>query len=374
MRFRSFLFACLAGGTILAPYALCSSGSISGSPNPCNPGFGQTTCTTNVGWNAFGTSSVSVWVSMDGGAEVLFAGGAPSGSQDASWIQLGHSYVFRLQDTDFGAWPLYPTLATVTVTAAVIPPSLTFSNSSNTGIGVNFVVGDSWQLTVSNGAPNAPVTVNWYNIDGQYTVMYTAGTTNGNGALYTSAPVYASSIGRWTATWYVGGTQVGSTMNVEFIDAPYSLTVQSVSAANPNCGGTTPNGIYISIKYQIVGQTGASMSAQTINLEPWELDTFYTTSGGVFSQTSHAIGGPGTAWSPPSQQYALSTGMFYDIPVGACAAFPYLQTYKWSTQTISIHIGTKSYQVRIPTDWTSSAPAPQSGSIVNSYGDVSYSQ
>ena len=37
-----------------------------------------------------------VWVSMDGGPETLFASHSTSGCSSAPWIQIGHSYDFRL--------------------------------------------------------------------------------------------------------------------------------------------------------------------------------------------------------------------------------------------------------------------------------------
>jgi hypothetical protein len=63
------------------------------SPNPVpgGSGAGATTIVWNTGDGTFG----EVYVSVNDGPEVLFAGG-PQGSQEARWITSGSVYVFRL--------------------------------------------------------------------------------------------------------------------------------------------------------------------------------------------------------------------------------------------------------------------------------------
>lgn len=92
-----FLAAC---NPSKAPEATAPSGSpgastatVTASPNPVPVGQGPGT--TTVSWNTGDGSGGQVYVSSDGGAETLFAGGAP-GSAAAPWIEAGKTYEFRL--------------------------------------------------------------------------------------------------------------------------------------------------------------------------------------------------------------------------------------------------------------------------------------
>jgi hypothetical protein len=66
---------------------------IAAGPNPVPPGYGRGR--TVISWDA-GNATGEVWVSIDGGSETLFAGESSRGSQEATWIDQGVDYEFRL--------------------------------------------------------------------------------------------------------------------------------------------------------------------------------------------------------------------------------------------------------------------------------------
>lgn len=89
---------------------LVNDPTLTASPNPVPAGSGAGT--TTISWNiGDGWSIGQVYVSMDGGDEVLFSQGE-SGSQEASWILTVSEYAFRLYELE-GAL-----LVAVTVTRA----------------------------------------------------------------------------------------------------------------------------------------------------------------------------------------------------------------------------------------------------------------
>ena len=79
--------------------------TLNASPNPVPPG-------DNAGKVMISWSGGAVYVSMNGGTEVLFAD-LRQGSKEASWILAGSSYEFRIYDSDHTE-----VLAKVTVTKA----------------------------------------------------------------------------------------------------------------------------------------------------------------------------------------------------------------------------------------------------------------
>jgi hypothetical protein len=68
--------------------------TLEASPNPVPAGEGEGKAT--ISWNSV---DGKIYVSTDGGNEVLFAG-SPRGSQDADWIRTGCHYEFRLYNAD----------------------------------------------------------------------------------------------------------------------------------------------------------------------------------------------------------------------------------------------------------------------------------
>jgi len=83
-----------------APESAATGATINATPNPVSAGSG--TGTTTVSWTTGDSSVGQVYVSQDGQAEKLWIGGTPQGSGDATWIQTGSSYEFRLYDAAHG--------------------------------------------------------------------------------------------------------------------------------------------------------------------------------------------------------------------------------------------------------------------------------
>ncbi len=81
----------LAQTTVTMSDAAATAISASPNPVPVGSGVGTTTITWNIASGAVG----QVWVSVSGGAEVLFAQSA-GGSAQAPWIVAGSAYTFRL--------------------------------------------------------------------------------------------------------------------------------------------------------------------------------------------------------------------------------------------------------------------------------------
>lgn len=70
--------------------------TISASPNPVSIPFAQTGSTT-ITWSAPGIGGgVCVWVSVDSAAQTSMVCGGESGTAAPDWIQIGHTYTFRL--------------------------------------------------------------------------------------------------------------------------------------------------------------------------------------------------------------------------------------------------------------------------------------
>ena len=62
------------------------------NPVPRGPAHG----TTKIAWGDWDYDTLEVFVSMDAAHEELFASGGGASEAEASWIQAGHTYVFRL--------------------------------------------------------------------------------------------------------------------------------------------------------------------------------------------------------------------------------------------------------------------------------------
>jgi hypothetical protein len=73
--------------------------SLTAFPNPAPSGNGPGK--TTISWNTGNTSLGKVYVSINGGEEVLFAH-KRQGSAQASWIEAGSNYEFRLYNADRG--------------------------------------------------------------------------------------------------------------------------------------------------------------------------------------------------------------------------------------------------------------------------------
>ena len=89
--------------------------TLSAQPNPVPPsvGVGRTT----IAWSTGNEPSGPVYVSENGGPEILFAGESRYGSQDAPWISVGKTYEFRL----YSGGDRRRLLSTVVVTSKADP-------------------------------------------------------------------------------------------------------------------------------------------------------------------------------------------------------------------------------------------------------------
>ena len=89
------LYAGTEKATLLDAVTVTRSGEalLTASPNPISAGDGPGT--TTISWDTGDSSPGQVYVSVDGGEEKLFAGGA-EGSREAGWIQPSKEYEFRL--------------------------------------------------------------------------------------------------------------------------------------------------------------------------------------------------------------------------------------------------------------------------------------
>ncbi|MEO6224143.1 MAG: hypothetical protein ABIP90_12920 [Vicinamibacterales bacterium] len=67
--------------------------AITASPNPVPT---ADRAITTITWNAGPGSTAEVWVSINGGQEILFGGESSEGSKDADWIDAGSAYTFRV--------------------------------------------------------------------------------------------------------------------------------------------------------------------------------------------------------------------------------------------------------------------------------------
>jgi hypothetical protein len=83
------------------------------NPVPATAGVGRTTIVWSTGKEPAGP----VYLSEDGGPEILFAGESRYGSQDAPWINIGKTYEFRL----YSGGDRTRRLATVVVTSKAAP-------------------------------------------------------------------------------------------------------------------------------------------------------------------------------------------------------------------------------------------------------------
>lgn len=89
-------------------------GSVAASPETVVIPYGSSVGTTTISWNGQNASAFHVTVQCGGGAESLFASSGPGyNSQDAPWITVGSSCLFRLRaDNPYSG----PEVANVTVT------------------------------------------------------------------------------------------------------------------------------------------------------------------------------------------------------------------------------------------------------------------
>ena len=124
-RATSLLTLCVLGALLGTPPLFAQTGSVDSAPNPCIIYFTQSLCTSTVSWSSQGTTSVQVWVSVNGGSESLFASSGSGGtfSQDAGWLQAINTYLFKIYDYSSGSRGTLLASRTVTaITSILYPP------------------------------------------------------------------------------------------------------------------------------------------------------------------------------------------------------------------------------------------------------------
>src|SRR5947207_843284 len=102
--------------------------------------------------------------------------------------------------------------------------TLYLANTSNSGLGRDFVINDSFSLSITGAAPNAPVTLN-FTQNGVGSNGNNMGNTDANGAFSLTGVEGSANIGTWTETWFVNGVQVGDEQDFIVMDRPTGLTV-----------------------------------------------------------------------------------------------------------------------------------------------------
>ena len=172
-------------------------------------------------------------------------------------------------------------------------PTVTSVNTANGGLnfssGADFVVGDTFQVSITSGvaAANQPVTlIATKNGSGGQATNWT---TDANGSLNITGTQTADLVGDWTEQWLVGGLPASSFLEFEVIQVPSSLVFKGVNIvpASPqlNCPSQYV-GVFGDIEYQVVPSSGTYDTA--VPLTPYE-DVTVASSG---SEVHSNIGPP----------------------------------------------------------------------------------
>lgn len=105
--------------------------TITATPNPVYLPPGQASGTTHIKWDTDSDNRGRVFLSIDGGAEQLFDGGAQGkrqGQKDHPSIALGKTHVFRLRQAN-AAGTLLASVTVLAVKSAIIAPADTFKEA-----------------------------------------------------------------------------------------------------------------------------------------------------------------------------------------------------------------------------------------------------
>ena len=86
------------------------------NPNPVSAGTGQGT--TQISWDSYRGGGSQVYVSPNGGGDILFAQNC-NGVQQADWIGTGNSYLFRLYEQTGHSTVLANTIVTRSVSGSI---------------------------------------------------------------------------------------------------------------------------------------------------------------------------------------------------------------------------------------------------------------
>lgn len=235
--------------------------AVSASPNPTSNGV------TNVTWATNNGSQGQVYVSMNGGPESLFAQGT-GGTNTATWIQAGSTYVFTLY-----AGTSHSTQLAQTSVTGTQPPTLTAS---------------------PNPTPNGSTTITWYTGTGTTGQVYFS-VNGGPDTLFAQGPS-----GSATANWIQAGNtyqfKLYSGTNHSTLLTQITVTPATSISATPPSGGSstitwnTGDGstgqVYVSVngKSDVLFASGSGGSATAAWIQPGNTYVFR-----LYQGTAHAV-------------------------------------------------------------------------------------
>jgi hypothetical protein len=140
---------------------------------------------------------------MDTGTKVLLLGGLGVG---AWWWFSQQTAAGAAAAAPAAAAPPQPVAPPIVVTPAG-PPKMTITTSSGNQSVVN--IGDTYTVSLTGYAPNAPVTVTAVQPGGAAFTAISA-MTDANGNFVSSGSPTADHLGQWTETWIVNGQVAGT--------------------------------------------------------------------------------------------------------------------------------------------------------------------
>lgn len=95
-----------------------------------------------------------------------------------------------------------------------------------------FVVNDNFLINITGGAANLAVTVTLTKNGINQGTNVPEGTTNASGNFQLAGYMLGTSVGTWTETWYVGGSQAAPVLQFPVVNQP------SVAISNSTRGGS----------------------------------------------------------------------------------------------------------------------------------------
>lgn len=250
----------------------------------------------------------------------------------------------------------YIVLLWIAVGSTLFAQTASMQNTSNAALGMDFVSGDAFLVSITGAAPNKPVTVTLTRNGVLESDQWHAGDTDGNGEFVWIGTENDDFIAEFTEQYYVDGNEVGDLFDFEVIYKPSSVGVAAVGVAALPSGCTGTYGIMVDITYQMKNPNGESVTTLT----------------GMLMTPKEELGNPiwhdgpigPVAGYPTSSLYAASNGTFHDVPLGACGVYLF-SNYHTDNQTFYISIGNNDYYVRENQVFTVSGPTPGHGSISN---------
>jgi hypothetical protein len=173
-------------------------------------------------------------------------------------------------------------------------PTVSFQGSR---AGLTFQPGDTWQITITGGAPNTLVSVT--GVHNGATATNQMGTTDQNGNFSLSGTFDTSVIGNWSETWYVG-TQTAGTFQFSVVagnSAPAGTGTPPATQQQPvnsyptpgSSAGQTPTGMQQQPAPS--GGTTNTTPATSTDLIPGVSNTYLALGAGALLLVLVAAGG-----------------------------------------------------------------------------------